>query len=66
LAESIIELLDDEEQRAELARAGERFVRRFDWAAGTAVLEARLLAYVADPDRFRQEPADYGEEVAIW
>jgi len=66
LAESIIELLDDEEQRADLARAGERFVRRFDWAAGSAVLEERLLAYVADPDRFRQEPAENGEEVAIW
>jgi glycosyltransferase involved in cell wall biosynthesis len=66
LAESIVQLLDDEQQRAGLARAGERFVRRFDWAAGTAVLEERLLAYVADPDRFRHEPADYGDEVAIW
>jgi glycosyltransferase involved in cell wall biosynthesis len=66
LADAVVRLLDDEPQRAAIARAGERFVRRFDWEAGTATLEERLLAYVDDPDRFSQEPADYGRDVAIW
>jgi glycosyltransferase involved in cell wall biosynthesis len=66
LADAVVRLLEDDTQRARLARAGERFVRRFDWEAGTAVLEERLLAYVDDPDRFREEPADYGKDVALW
>jgi len=52
--------------RSALAAAGEQFVRRFDWEVGTAVLEERLLSYVTDPDRFRQEPAPEGEQVVLW
>lgn len=58
LADGIEALVVDAGRRTRLARAGERAVRRFDWAEGSAVLEAHLERYVADPARFQEAPAD--------
>lgn len=66
LAEALVQLLDDEDGTAALAEAGERFVRRFDWDEGADVLEEHLLAYLADPERFRREPTEQGEGVVLW
>jgi glycosyltransferase involved in cell wall biosynthesis len=64
LAEGIVTLLDDDDRRAALARAGEDLVRTFDWTHGSAVLAAHLEEYVADPARFQAEPEP--GELHIW
>jgi glycosyltransferase involved in cell wall biosynthesis len=66
LADAVEQLLDDEPRRAAIARAGEQFVRRFDWEVGTDRLEKHLLEYVDDPERFQREPAAWGEHAEIW
>jgi glycosyltransferase involved in cell wall biosynthesis len=66
LAAAVGRLLDDDAERCAVATAGERFVRRFDWAKGTDLLEQKLLAYVADPDRFRHASAESGKDKEIW
>jgi L-malate glycosyltransferase len=59
LAAAAERLLGDDTARARIADAGAALVgRRFDWDNTAAVLERRLEAYVADPGRFRQAPAD--------
>jgi glycosyltransferase involved in cell wall biosynthesis len=57
LADGIEALVTDERRRSRLAAAGERAVRRFDWAEGAATLEAHLERYVADPAAFQHPPA---------
>jgi glycosyltransferase involved in cell wall biosynthesis len=66
LADAVVALLDDDDRRSELALAGERAVRRFQWEPATDLLEELLLEYVADPDRFRRAPAAEGAEVSLW
>lgn len=56
LVDPVLRLLGDEDLRVRLARAGERFVRRFDWDLCTEMLEAHLERYVADPESFGVEP----------
>lgn len=53
LADAVEALLDDDARREAIARAGERFVRNFQWARSAALLEAFLEEYVADPARFQ-------------
>lgn len=60
LADHLVNLLTDEPTRLALASAGEAHVRRFDWDLGCAQLEGHLLAYLADPAAYQQEP---GEEL---
>ncbi|NLV55058.1 MAG: glycosyltransferase family 4 protein [Acidimicrobiales bacterium] len=56
VADALVDLLADDSRRLRLGRAGERFVRRFDWDAGSADLERWLEVYRADPDRFLAPP----------
>jgi glycosyltransferase involved in cell wall biosynthesis len=49
MAKNVLELLRDDDRRVALARAGERFVRRFDWDRSAASLEDLLVRYLADP-----------------
>jgi glycosyltransferase involved in cell wall biosynthesis len=58
LAAALVRVLTDEGLRVRLATAGERYVRRFDWDRGAALLEAALEAYLADPASFREPPRD--------
>ena len=64
LAEGIVTLLEQPDRRRALAEGGKDLVRRFDWDLGAQVLAAHLEEYVADPDRFRAEPAE-GER-SLW
>jgi glycosyltransferase involved in cell wall biosynthesis len=66
LADATEALLVDESRRLELARAGERFVRRFDWERSGELLEACLERYVADPARYQRPPGeDRSEEYSL-
>ena len=66
LADATEALLDDEPRRLELARAGERFVRGFDWERTGELLEACLERYVADPERYQRPPGeDHSEEYSL-
>jgi glycosyltransferase involved in cell wall biosynthesis len=59
LAAAAQRLLRDDGGRARLAAAGAELVRRrFDWDHTAALLERRLEAYVSDPARYQQAPAD--------
>jgi glycosyltransferase involved in cell wall biosynthesis len=59
LADAAVRLLRDDRQLARLARAGSHLVRsRFDWDNTGSVLEAYLLEYVADAERYQRRPAD--------
>ncbi len=59
LAGAAEQLLRDDARRARLADAGSALVRRrFDWDNTAALLERHLGAYVADPARYQQAPAD--------
>lgn len=64
LAEGIVTLLEEPDRRQALTDRGKELVQGFDWDLGARVLEAHLEAYVADPDRFRAEPAE-GER-SVW
>jgi glycosyltransferase involved in cell wall biosynthesis len=58
LADAAERLLSDDTLRTRIAEAGAQLVRRrFDWDNTSEVLEARLRAYVADPQRFQRAPA---------
>jgi glycosyltransferase involved in cell wall biosynthesis len=58
LADAVQRLLGDAPLRTRLAYAGADLVRgRFDWDKTAAVLEPHLEAYVADPERYRRQPA---------
>ena len=46
------------QRRLELARAGERFVRRFDWQRSGELLEGFLEQYIADPARYQRPPGE--------
>lgn len=66
LAAATAGILDAPARADELAAAGERFVRRFEWSRGAVELEAFLLRYVADPDAFRQPAGeDRSEEYSL-
>lgn len=56
LADATESLLADPARRGELARAGEQFVRRFQWDRSGELLETALERYIADPARY-QVPA---------
>jgi glycosyltransferase involved in cell wall biosynthesis len=58
LVDGLLSLLDDEERRQRLARAGERHTRNFDWDRGSAILEADLLRYLDEPEAFLRETAE--------
>ena len=58
LADATEAVLADDERRLELARAGERFVRRFDWQRSGELLEGFLEAYIADPARYQRPPGE--------
>lgn len=53
LATAIETLLDDDDRRMALARAGERHVRKFDWDLSALRLEEIAVAYLADPPAFQ-------------
>ena len=53
LAHGTETLLRDDARRQELARNGERYVRRFDWDVGAELLEANLRRYLAAPAVFQ-------------
>lgn len=58
LADAVERLLHDHPTRARLAAAGAQHVRsRFDWDVTAAVLEDRLHAYLAEPERYQAAPA---------
>lgn len=65
MAAAVVDLLTDAEKRERLARAGEAFVRRFDWDIVGEELERQLEAYSSDPGPFLRpatmEPPDAGE-----
>ncbi len=52
LARMIVSLLADDSKRTQLAHAGTRLVRRFDWDESGRLLEGYLERYLADPVRF--------------
>jgi glycosyltransferase involved in cell wall biosynthesis len=54
MAHNIVTLLTDDAQRVRLARTGNEFARRFDWDESAGVLEAFLLRYQAEPERYRK------------
>jgi len=56
LADATEALLDDDARRLALARAGERFVRRFDWERSGELMEAFLERYLEDP-AYYERPA---------
>lgn len=56
LAGHVVALLADDERRIALARAGQRFVSRFDWDLGAEVLEGHLFRYLDDPAAHQQPP----------
>jgi glycosyltransferase involved in cell wall biosynthesis len=59
LAAAAERLLRDEAERSRLALAGMALVRaRFDWDNTAALLETRLEAYLAEPERYQRPPAD--------
>jgi glycosyltransferase involved in cell wall biosynthesis len=59
LADAADRLLRDDRERERLADAGARLVREeFDWDHTAAVLEGHLEAYLADPPRYRRQPAE--------
>jgi glycosyltransferase involved in cell wall biosynthesis len=58
LADAVLTLLQNDDRRHQLAMAGERFVRRFDWDRSSSILEGHLGRYLADPERFRSHPAE--------
>jgi L-malate glycosyltransferase len=59
LADAVERLLGDDTLRTRIAEAGAELVRRqFDWDNTAAVLDAHLENYMADPERYRQAPAD--------
>jgi glycosyltransferase involved in cell wall biosynthesis len=58
LADATDAVLGDDEHRLELARAGARFVRRFDWQRSGERLEGFLEAYIADPPRYQRPPGE--------
>lgn len=56
MAQALLRILDDDDEQRRLATAGERYVRRFDWDVGGAILEQHLDDYLADPAAFQQPP----------
>lgn len=56
MATAILRLLEDDGERQRIATAGERYVRRFDWDRGAAILEQHLEDYLDDPEAFRAPP----------
>jgi glycosyltransferase involved in cell wall biosynthesis len=61
VADAAEALLADEERRVRLAGAGARYVQRFRWETGGAILEEHLERYVADPAEFQAPPAHADE-----
>lgn len=51
LAEAVLRLLGDDEERTAIASAGTRGAARYDWDRAADVLHRHLIDYVADPDR---------------
>jgi glycosyltransferase involved in cell wall biosynthesis len=64
LADGIVTLLEQPDRRCAIVDAGKSLVRGFDWDVGAKQLAAHLADYVADPPRFRAEPAE-GEQ-SVW
>jgi glycosyltransferase involved in cell wall biosynthesis len=58
MASAVAGLLDDDDRRARLARAGAEHVRRFTWEEGAAAMEAHLERYLADPAALQKPPGD--------
>lgn len=58
LSRHVLALLDDDERRVTLARAGRDHVRRFDWDRSGEMLEALLERYLADPARYGHQRRD--------
>lgn len=56
LAEHVVRLLRDDEERVRLAVAGEQYVRRYDWERSADSLEDLLERYVEDPAAFGVPP----------
>ena len=60
LANHIIRLLRNDDERIRLARAGHAYVQRYDWSNAGAQMEAFLIAYLADPSQFSSRIAGEG------
>ena len=58
MASLVVSLLRDDVRRSEVAQAGERHVRKFDWDIGAAAIEDVLVRYIADPAAFQRPPSD--------
>jgi glycosyltransferase involved in cell wall biosynthesis len=54
MADGVVRLLRDDEQRVRLAQNGNSFIAQFDWDTSAEKLERFLHAYAADPLRYRQ------------
>ena len=52
LVNSIVKLMRNEDQRADLARRGCEYVKRFDWDTSAEILERFLMTYEAAPARY--------------
>jgi glycosyltransferase involved in cell wall biosynthesis len=66
LATAAESLLLDVARRAEIARAGERFVRRFRWERSGELMEQFLERYLADPAQYQACPgADRSAEYSL-
>lgn len=57
MATAVEALLSDDDRRARLSEAGARHVRRFTWEEGSAVMEAHLQRYLADPAALQKPPS---------
>ncbi len=58
MTEHVVALLRDDTRRLRIARRGQEYVQRFDWDASCRTLEAFLIEYGADPDRYRKPVGD--------
>lgn len=66
LTDAVESLLLDNERRTVLAAAGERSVRKFNWAQSGEMLEAFLERYLAEPAYFQRPPGeDRSREYAL-
>jgi glycosyltransferase involved in cell wall biosynthesis len=53
MASNIVTLITDDAKHVRLARAGNEYVRQFNWDDSAGVLEAFLVRYKAEPQRYR-------------
>jgi glycosyltransferase involved in cell wall biosynthesis len=58
LADAIVSLLEDEDRRATIARAGAAHAATYTWDAAGEGLERHLEDYLRDPDPYQRPPAD--------